>query len=1432
MQFAGKIAVVNKDGGVIPTASSRSHKSGPGVAKGAQRQAPSSGRQFESYDQQRQNLSDLRSGVAASAVDNDDGIHNVVQSNSRPGTSRTEDSDVGLVYAPKVYPSSIQPKSGPLPQRPQMPLAASGDDAVSSASSPAHLRSIPSNGPAAISPGHNSPFANKLLSKGFAAGTGVGNAARASANAGGAVTIHGSAAAQLGLRPTAMSGFSALASSSVVSSGHRPGQGLASALAAASGLRPASTASRSVSPMITPVKQHLDHDGSEESGAANDHDDRVAGNQHQPHVYGFPSHHGPYHQRSPAPMSTSPAAQQQQQQSILSPAQQAALDDLADSNRQRDWSRRNSHDRRLSKSSNSGLAGINDSPNSGTGAAGDSHGSRSWLDVHGGASHMHTGNITPRGEQQSVHRGGGVSSVSGSVGGGVRTGSGLGMSAGSSSNRASNRLSSAGLSAIGTGSAACSSALPEGASDQQQQQQHPSHSKNAAGATHTGVRDDRNGINAIGDAPPNSASSNVYSATNGLGNNTLEQGHDKQQHKRQPSYEDLIDSDGEVEPEIDALPGNDAAAPSSGEGEQRQYLHKQQRRNPNSSGNSSSKTGSGSGQQGRDSLGQRGKAAGSAPPSASNDNSPAIEAGTSGGAIRHGRRQVPQQPFLSQSPASNGNSSDSPAIAAGADRNASSSHRPPIPRRELQQRLVKQQPVPSAEDQQPRAHDNADDDDEEEEEAYEPSAAALSSSTALGGRQTQHSASGVGKLPAPKRRAGAGQLAAIRAAGGGGTMLPAGVQVSKAGVVPLQQQQAQVSVPKGAARQMGVDPARGHVDDGPTSASSSSSSISPTKSHISSNRYSSAGVQQPQSASSLLVPVPGSAVSASVLAARSASQRQPDHRSSYLNVDVGGPRVAEQLNEALVQSENDKLVYSRKARSVNYTPHTLNDYRQAREALGMGQASASSAAGGDAGSASSPALGGYGYAAAHGVSSASGTGGGGGSHAGIRNRKSTGVPGYYELGRLGPDLSSSEVQAAQAARDRQKAYASQVAAITKDRLAAAAAARAMRAEVAQQEYDMRQQQQQLAVNPSEGALMHHATGHHQQTHALQPLDGDYNIGFATEGEFGPDPHGYQGYQVPVDTFGGGGGNAVSASGGPVSGPQSGSQPMLFSPGFGATGAGGRRNSYAQSQPSHYVVQQSPAVIPHSLSPAEAFTRNAPGAASIPTQQLQQQQMPAASTSMRVGGKAASSSSAAAFGAGAPTTTSNRQLSLSALGLERRDPAVETRQRAAEARQKAKEYAKGVPVPAVTTATATTTTITSNVASSSHVLSPQQQAHLIQKAQRRPSIVPDELRTTGASASPPASRPIPGMHPSKKVDRSSSSTGAGKMAAKAMGHWGYGGVGDGGYNSGFGAGGEGGYGTDGESVGSAGPVDQLALLESQHDKLRADVDAIRRELSTL
>lgn len=81
-------------------------------------------------------------------------------------------------------------------------------------------------------------------------------------------------------------------------------------------------------------------------------------------------------------------------------------------------------------------------------------------------------------------------------------------------------------------------------------------------------------------------------------------------------------------------------------------------------------------------------------------------------------------------------------------------------------------------------------------------------------------------------------------------------------------------------------------------------------------------------------------------------------------------------NEALAQTDADKLVFSRKARVVEYTPHSLSEYRSVRDALGIGL-----------------------------------------------NDPRTGEIKYHELGRLGPDLSSEELKAKRAARDKARLYA-------------------------------------------------------------------------------------------------------------------------------------------------------------------------------------------------------------------------------------------------------------------------------------------------------------------------------------------------------------------------------------------------------------------------
>jgi len=93
------------------------------------------------------------------------------------------------------------------------------------------------------------------------------------------------------------------------------------------------------------------------------------------------------------------------------------------------------------------------------------------------------------------------------------------------------------------------------------------------------------------------------------------------------------------------------------------------------------------------------------------------------------------------------------------------------------------------------------------------------------------------------------------------------------------------------------------------------------------------------------------------------------------------PSSSRDANEAHVRGEGDKLVFSRKARATAYKPATVEDYRAQKVTLGIG------------------------------------TGGG------------SGGPGYHELGRLGPDLSSEEHLARRAQRERATAYGAQVKAV-------------------------------------------------------------------------------------------------------------------------------------------------------------------------------------------------------------------------------------------------------------------------------------------------------------------------------------------------------------------------------------------------------------------
>jgi hypothetical protein len=138
----------------------------------------------------------------------------------------------------------------------------------------------------------------------------------------------------------------------------------------------------------------------------------------------------------------------------------------------------------------------------------------------------------------------------------------------------------------------------------------------------------------------------------------------------------------------------------------------------------------------------------------------------------------------------------------------------------------------------------------------------------------------------------------------------------------------------------------------------------------------------------------------------------PDDRSSYINVDIGGPRVAHTINDKLAnRSEQDQLAFSRKARPTHYTPKTLSEFKMANDALGTGNSGGRS------------------------------PGGGGVDTVGVRNRKSA-PPGYYELGKLGPDLSNEELLKIKAAKERQREYAAQVSTSAREKAAAAAAASA------------------------------------------------------------------------------------------------------------------------------------------------------------------------------------------------------------------------------------------------------------------------------------------------------------------------------------------------------------------------------------------------------
>ena len=151
----------------------------------------------------------------------------------------------------------------------------------------------------------------------------------------------------------------------------------------------------------------------------------------------------------------------------------------------------------------------------------------------------------------------------------------------------------------------------------------------------------------------------------------------------------------------------------------------------------------------------------------------------------------------------------------------------------------------------------------------------------------------------------------------------------------------------------------------------------------------------------------------------------PDDRSSYINVDIGGPRVAHTINDKLGnRSEQDQLAFSRKARPTHYTPKTLSEFKQANDALGIPNPTSSGG---------SP----------HGNRGGSGGGGGGGvDTVGVRNRKSA-PPGYYELGKLGPDLSNEDLLKIKAAKERQREYAAQVSTSAREKAAAAASASAL-----------------------------------------------------------------------------------------------------------------------------------------------------------------------------------------------------------------------------------------------------------------------------------------------------------------------------------------------------------------------------------------------------
>ena len=201
------------------------------------------------------------------------------------------------------------------------------------------------------------------------------------------------------------------------------------------------------------------------------------------------------------------------------------------------------------------------------------------------------------------------------------------------------------------------------------------------------------------------------------------------------------------------------------------------------------------------------------------------------------------------------------------------------------------------------------------------------------------------------------------------------------------------------------------------------------------------------------IPEQTSNVSASILTARGLPAH-PDHRSSYILVDHGGKRVAEELNERLIRSEQDKLAFSRKARSVHYTPHTLSDYKAAKEALGMGintnnnNNSPSRLPNNNNRNPNDTQANSYSVLYSGGSVPPRDT-------IGIKGKK--GIPvGYQELGTLGPDLSSDEIRTAKAARDRQNNYAAEVVANTKHKLALAKAER--------EQLRLQQQQQQNNQN--------------------------------------------------------------------------------------------------------------------------------------------------------------------------------------------------------------------------------------------------------------------------------------------------------------------------------------------------------------------------------